>query len=133
MLAGDSDSISSEWLELHRNSPDTRSSFTVRISQLNDDRQAITRYAKVIYFFVHEFQSTERMLAYVQIYYTRDISLLAGCTQDNKIIRHERSGALEVLEVTAIDEGVGIMKVAERQYIIVRRRMLLDIEEDDPT
>ena len=37
---------------------------------------------------------------------------------------------MEVISVTALDEGIGIMKVADTSYLIVRRRILFDDEPD---
>jgi len=103
----------------------------VRLSQLNDDGQPITQYAKVIHFFVHEFRESEEMLAYVQTYQFTDHSREWGCAQENKIIRLNREGPMEVVSVTALDEGIGIMKRADKEYLIVRRRILFDGEEED--
>ena len=68
------------------------------------------------------------MLVYVQIYHSTDHSLQRGCAQKNKIIRLTREGSMEVISVTALDEGVGIMKVADTSYLIVRRQILFDDE-----
>jgi len=70
------------------------------------------------------------MLAYIQIYHFTDYSLQWGCAQKNKIIRLTREGSMEVISVTALDEGIGIMKVVDTSYLIVRRRILFDNEPD---
>ena len=70
----------------------------------------------------------ERMLAYVKIYHFTDYSLQWGCTQKNKIIQLTREGSMEVISVTALDEGIGIMKVGDTSYLIHRRRILFDDE-----
>jgi len=127
-LGGDADHVSSEWMELRRDFHNARSSSMVRLSQLNDNMERITQFAKVVHFFVHSFQGTPRMLVYVRIYHARDCSFQAGCIQNNKIIRVERLGPLEVMCVTAIDEGIGVLNVANKQYLIVRREMLLDVD-----
>ena len=37
---------------------------------------------------------------------------------------------MEAVSVSALDEGIGIMKRADKEYLIVRRRILFDAEED---
>src|SRR5437667_9134820 len=130
LLTGDVDGISCQWNESRRESANDRASSVVRLSQLSDDGQSITQYAKVIHFFLHNFRGVERMLAYVQIYHFTDYSLQWRCAQKNKIIRLTREGSMEVISVTALDEGIGIMKVADTSYLIVRRRILFDDEPD---
>ena len=71
------------------------------------------------------------MLAYVQTYRVSDHSLEWGCAQENKIIRVNRDGSKEVVSVTALDEGIGIMKRADKEYLMVRRRIIFDSEEGD--
>ena len=71
------------------------------------------------------------MLAYVRIYHFTDQSHELGCAQENKIIRLTREGPLEVMSVSALDEGIGIMKRADKEYFIVRRRILLDDEKNN--
>jgi Transposase family tnp2 len=131
LLAGDVDAVSSSSYEGRRDAVNGRASSVVRLSQLNDDGQPITQYAKVIHFFVHKFRESEEMLAYVQIYRFADHSSEWGCAQENKIIRLIREGPMEVMSVTALDEGIGIMKREEKEYLIVRRRILFDDEEED--
>ena len=131
LLAGDVDAVSSNSHEGRRDAVNGRASSVVRLSQLNDDGQPITQYAKVIHFFVHEFRESEEMLAYVQTYQFTDHSREWGCAQENKIIRLNREGPMEVVSVTALDEGIGIMKRADKEYLIVRRRILFDGEEED--
>ena len=70
------------------------------------------------------------MLAYVQIYHFTDRSRERGCTQENKIIQLTREGSMEVLSVSVLDGGIGMMKVADTSYLIVRRQILLDDEPD---
>jgi len=71
------------------------------------------------------------MLAYVQTYHFTDHSLELGCTQEKQIIRLNREGPKEVVSVTALDEGIGIMKRADKEYLIVRRRTQFDEEQED--
>jgi len=131
LLAGDIDSVSSTSHEGQRDLANGRASSVVRLSQLNNDGQPITQYAKVIYFFVHKFRDVEGMLAYIQTYHFTDHSREWGCAQENKIIRLNREGSREVVSVSALDEGIGIMKSADKEYLIVRRRILFDTEEDN--
>jgi len=70
------------------------------------------------------------MLAYVQTYHFADHSHRLGCTQENKIIRLNNEGPREVMSVTALDEGIGVMKRADKEYLIVRRRIPFDDEEE---
>ena len=71
------------------------------------------------------------MLAYVRIYHFIDQSRELGCAQENKIIRLTREGPMEVVSVSALDEGAGILKRTDKEYLIVRSRILFDAEEDD--
>jgi Transposase family tnp2 len=123
LLTGDVDGVSSEWNDLRRDLSMSRTSSVVRLSQQDDNGQPITQFGKVIHFFIHKFRDTERMLAYIQIYRTTDLSLRYGCSQINKILQLNRVGSNEVVGVTAIDEGIGIMKNAGISYLLVRRRM----------
>jgi Transposase family tnp2 len=126
LLTGDVDGVSCEWNEKRRGLANGRTSSVVQLSQLNDNEESITQYAKVIHFFVHEFRDVKQMLAYIQIYHFTDYSAQCGCSQENKIIRLNRLGSKEVVSVTALDEGIGIMEVAEKSYLIVRRRIMFD-------
>src|SRR6266496_5354232 len=112
LLAGDVDGVSSNSHEKQRDMVNGWASSVVRLSQLNDDGQLITQYVKVIHFFIHKFQESEEMLAYVQTYHFADHSSEWGCAQENKIIWLNREGPMEVMSVTVLDEGIGIMKRA---------------------
>jgi hypothetical protein len=130
LLAGDVDVVSSNSYEERRAIVNGRAS-SVRLSQLNDDGQSITQYVKVIYFFVHKFRGVKGMLAYVRIYHFIDQSYELDYAQENKIIRLTREGPLEVVSVSALVEGIGIMKRADKEYVIVRRRILFADEVRD--
>ena len=129
LLSGDIDAVSSNSHEGRRDAVNGRASSVVRLSQLNDDGQPITQYAKVIYFFVHKFRDVEGMLAYVQTYHFTDHSREWGYAQENKIIGLTREGSMEVMSVSALDEGIGIMKTADKEFLIIRR-ILFHAEED---
>ena len=49
-------------------------------------------------------------------------------TQEGKIIELQWEGRMEVVDVTAIDEGIGILEAARGRYLIIRRWTL---EKDD--
>ena len=55
------------------------------------------------------------MLAYVQTYHFTDQSLELGSTQEQQIIWINREGPKEVVSVTALDEGIGIMKKEDKE------------------
>ena len=83
-----------------------------------DDNELLTVYGRVLYFFLHEFQECMRMLAYLQCFRVKDHSPVADRRQ--KVVELERLTRREVICVTAIDEGIGIMTSAGRQYLINR-------------
>lgn len=127
----DIDSVSSISHEKQHDAVNGWISSIIRFSQLNNDGQSITQYAKIIYFFVHKFRDVERMLIYIQIYHFIDHSREWGCIQENKIIRLNREGTREIMSIIALDEDIGIMKTADKEYLIIRRGILFDVEEDD--
>lgn len=127
-LAEDVDAVSSSEYERRRDAVNERTSSVVQLSQRNNDGNLITQYAKVIHFFVHKFRGSEETLAYIQTYHFTDHSLELGCTQEKQIIRLNREGPKEVVCITALDEGIGIMKRADKEYLILRRRTLSDEE-----
>jgi hypothetical protein len=83
---------------------------------------------KVIYFLVHKFLDVEGMLAYVQTYHFMDHSRERGCAQENK---PNYSAQRKIDGASALDEGVGIMKTVDKEYLIVRGQILFDAEEDN--
>lgn len=95
----------------------SRTSSVVRLSQQDHDGRSIVQFGKVIHFFVYKFRDTERMLAYIQIYNVADFS------QRSKILRLTKEGSKEIVDVSAIEEGIEIMKDSGMSYLLVRRRM----------
>ena len=131
LLAEDIDAILSNSHEERHDAINERAFFIIRFSQLNDDEWFITQYAKIIHFFVHKFRESEEMLTYIQIYHFIDHSLEWSCIQENKIIRLNREGLKEIMSITALNEGIEIMKRADKEYLIVRRRILFDEKEEN--
>jgi len=102
----------------------TRISSVVCFSQKGDGGGLVRQYGRVQCFFLHEYRNSKRMLAYIQIYRGKDRSVEWGYTQEGKIIEVQREGRMEVVDVTAIDEGIGIIEAARGRYLIIRRRTL---------
>ena len=64
------------------------------------------------------------MLAYIQVYRGKDRSVEWGYIQEGKIIELQREGRMEVVDVTAIDEGIGVLEAVRGRYLIIHRRTL---------
>ena len=71
------------------------------------------------------------MLVYIQTYHFTDHSLELDCIQEKQIIRLNREEPKEIVCVTALDEGIGIMKRTDKEYLILRRRTLFDEEQEE--
>jgi len=123
-LADDRDVVSSEWYESRRSMvPAYRQSSAIRYSLYAND-QLVTYYGRVIYFFLQTFRQSTRMLAYVQRYKATDHSLNMADVCAGKIVELDGEGRKEVVCVTALDAGIGVMTSAGAQYFINRSPIL---------
>ena len=76
---------------------------------------------------LHTFrQSSTRMLAYVQHYKATDHSLCMADVRAGKIVELDGERRKEVVCITALDAGIGVMTSAGAQYFINRSPMLQD-------
>jgi hypothetical protein len=60
----------------------------------------------------------------VQVYRGKDRSVEWGYIQEGKIIELQGEGRMEVVDATAIDEGLGVLEAARGRYLIIRWRTL---------
>ena len=125
-LPGDVDHIRSAWNEERRRdlAVYVRQASVIQYSEYitneMNQQQQITRYGKVLFFFCHTQFERKRMLAYVQRYHHEDHSRLMEEVRDGKIVEMTGEGQKEVIWVTAIDAGIGILSAGGKQYFINR-------------
>jgi hypothetical protein len=141
-LKDDRDIISSSWHEARRSMvPSSRQSSTVRYSLFIHDnarrgggQSQFGRhicYGTVLYFFVHSCRQQTRMLAYVQQYKSTDHSSRMPDVRLGKVVQFDGGGRKEVLCVTSLDTGIGMMTSRGRRYFINRNSVLYNPDEND--
>ena len=125
-LFGDVDTISSTWNESRRTlMTSSRLSSVIRYTEYRinittKEEYSVDRYGRVIYFFCHTLQQSTRMLAYIQTYNTIDHSSGLGDLAGGKVVELLGNGANEIICVSAIDSGIGILSSNGKCYLVNR-------------
>ena len=89
-------------------------------------------YGRVEYFFLHTFREHTHMLVYVQYLKSTNFSSALN-ERDGKFVSHDGEGAKEVIPVTSIDAGIGIVRrITENMEFFINRSIVLeDLDRED--
>ena len=134
-LSDDVDTISSTWNESRRTMlASSRQSSAIRYTKyIVDDRgntEEVARYGRVVYLFCHTFRQRTRMLAYVQTYNVFDHSVRTEDIPGGKVVEIRGEGRKEVICVSAIDAGIGVLNSGGKRYLVNRHPVLHNLDEE---
>jgi hypothetical protein len=135
-LPNDVDRIMSIWYEERRSMvTSARQSSVMQYSEyLRNDMDQIEiniRFGRISFFFLHSFNNIEYMLAYVQRYTVTDHSRQMDDVREGKVIEIVGDGRKEVICVSAIETGVGVMVSSGKRYIITRCPIIQTLHDED--
>ena len=120
-LAGDKDVVSSNWYENRRDMVSrSRQSSAIQYSE--------DSYGRVINFFCHRFGESTRMLAYVQSYIVTDHSRRMQNIRRGALVELNTEGGKEVICVSTIKGGIGVMNASNKRYLVTRGILSMDDE-----
>jgi hypothetical protein len=124
-LAGDKDTVSSKWCESRRDADTIRLASTIQYIRRGDE----IGYGKVLFFVLHEYEPNEpRMLAFVESFRVQDASKRIEGIPEDKVLEVKGNGRREVICVSKIIAGIGLMKCKGKDYAVCRRINIPDEE-----
>ena len=127
-LISDRDLVSSEWYESRRNADVTRQASIIQYFR-NGEKAG---YGKVLFFFLHEYESEKpRMLVALQSFRIEDVSTRGRGVPEDKVLEVKGDGRKEVVCVSDIITGVGLLRSDGKIYVVPRKIDVPDNEPDD--
>ena len=114
-LGGDKDFVSSEWCQSRRDQDNIRQASAIQYRG--------RCYGEVLFFFTYKLAGSAvyEMFAYVQSFQTEDISAGIRQVRSEKVIEKKEEGPREVICVSQIVAGIGLLKCNGQTYLIARR------------
>jgi len=127
-LVNDRDLVSSQWYESRRNVDVTRRASVIQYFRSGER----LGHGRVLFFFLHAYESEKpRMLVFLQSFRVEDLSTRDRRVPEDKVLEVKGDGRKEVVCISNIIAGVGLLTSGGKVYVVPRKIEVPDDAADD--